>query len=57
LSEVHVEKSGTASTLFRNGKKVEGYASVVKKEYRPGDMAQNNMFIVAEAGVFCVCEH
>ncbi len=52
-----MEKSGTASTLFRNGKKVEGYASVVKKEYRPGDMAQNNMFIVAEAGVFCVCEH
>jgi hypothetical protein len=29
----------------------------VKKEYRPGDAAQNNMFIVAEAGVFCVCEH
>jgi len=32
LSELHVEKSGTASTSGGNGKKVEGYASVVKKE-------------------------
>ena len=31
LSEVHVEKSGTASTSRGNGKKVEGYVSVVKK--------------------------
>jgi hypothetical protein len=56
LSELQVEKSGTASTSFGNGKKVEGYASVVQKEQRPGDTAQNNMFIVAEAGVLCVCE-
>jgi hypothetical protein len=27
-----VEKSGTASTSTGNGKKVEGYGSVVKKE-------------------------
>ena len=31
LSELHVEKSGTASTSRGNGKKVEGYVSVVKK--------------------------
>jgi hypothetical protein len=28
---------------------------VVKKEYSPGDAAQNNMFILAEGGVLCVC--
>ena len=32
LSKLQAEKSGTASISFRNGKKVEGYASVVKKE-------------------------
>ena len=32
LSELQAEKSGTASISFGNGKKVEGYASVVKKE-------------------------
>ena len=32
LSELQVEKSGTTSTSFGNGKKFEGYASVVKKE-------------------------
>ena len=32
LSELQVEKSGTASTSAGNGKKVEGYGSVVKKE-------------------------
>jgi len=56
LSELQVEKAGTASTSFGNGKKVEGYVSVVKKEKRPGDAAQKNMFIVAEAGAFCVCK-
>jgi hypothetical protein len=29
---LQVEKSGTASTSAGNGKKVEGYGSVVKKE-------------------------
>jgi hypothetical protein len=28
----------------------------VKYKYRPGDAARNSMFIVAEAGVFLVCE-
>jgi hypothetical protein len=28
----------------------------VKYEYRSGDTARNSMFIVAEAGVFRVCE-
>jgi hypothetical protein len=28
---------------------------VVKKEYSPGDAAQNNMFILVEAGILCVC--
>jgi hypothetical protein len=28
----------------------------VKYEYRSGDAARNSMFIVAEAGVFWVCE-
>ena len=34
LSKLQAEKSGTASasTSFGNGKKAEGYASVVKKE-------------------------
>jgi hypothetical protein len=31
LSELQVEKSGTASTSFGNRKKVEGYASVKKE--------------------------
>jgi hypothetical protein len=29
---------------------------LVKYEYRPGNAARNSMFIVAEAGVFWVCE-
>ncbi len=28
---------------------------MVKKEYSPGDAVQNNMFILVEAGVLCVC--
>ena len=32
LSEFQVEKSGTEGTLVGNGKKVEGYASFIKKE-------------------------
>jgi hypothetical protein len=28
---------------------------VVKTEYSLGDAAQNNMFILVEAGVLCVC--
>ncbi len=28
---------------------------MVKKEHSPGDAAQNNMFILAEAGVLCFC--
>ncbi len=28
---------------------------MVKKEYRPGDAVQNNMFILVKAGVLCVC--
>ncbi len=29
---------------------------MVKYKYRSGDAARNSMFIVAEAGVFWVCE-
>ncbi len=29
---------------------------MVKYEYRSGDAARNSMFIIAEAGVFWVCE-
>ncbi len=56
LFELHAEKSGIESTSSRNGKKSVGYALFVKKDKRPGVAAQNNMFIVAEAGVFCVCK-
>ncbi len=28
---------------------------MVKKEYSPGDAGQNNMFILVEAGILCVC--
>ena len=56
LLDVHVEKSRAASTSFGKGKYVTGYGSFVKKEYRSGDAAQKSMFIVVEAGVFCVCE-
>ncbi len=28
---------------------------MVKNKYSPGDAAQNNMFILVEAGVLCVC--
>ncbi len=28
---------------------------MVKKEYSPGDAVQNNMFVLVEVGVLCVC--
>ncbi len=57
LSVWQVAKLGTASTSTGNGKKLVGYASFVKKEYRPYDAALNSMFTSIEAGVFWVREH
>jgi hypothetical protein len=56
LSDVHSEKSGMLSTSLGKGKELVGYVLLVKYKYRSGNAARNSMFIVAEAGVFWVCE-